>query len=129
MAQTFLAGFAYFAIVFAAGFVLGALRVPFFVPRIGETKAVFLELPIILLVSFLAARWLIPVFDVSPLIGDRVVMGAVAFGCLMVAELALSRLMMGRSLAEHLAHYRSLAGASGLAGQIAFALIPAILLL
>lgn len=129
MPSVVLAGSAYFAMVFGVGFVLGTLRVTWLAPRLGETKAVFAELPVMLTASTLVAIWLVTRFEVPIALWDRVIMGGVAFGLLMLAELALSTLMMGRTLAAHLAHYGTTAGAVGLAGQIGFALIPALLLL
>jgi hypothetical protein len=48
---------AYFALVFGAGFVLGAIRVSWIVPSIGARAAVLVETPVMLAVSALAARW------------------------------------------------------------------------
>ena len=39
MTQTLRAGFTYFAIVMGTGFMLGVIRVPFLVPRMGERWA------------------------------------------------------------------------------------------
>jgi predicted MFS family arabinose efflux permease len=47
----------YFVLVFGAGFVLGAIRVTWIVPRIGARAAVLLETPLVLAVSVLAALW------------------------------------------------------------------------
>jgi len=56
--------------------------------------------------------------------GYRLAMGGVALVLLLGAELGLSVLAFGRTIAEHLASYGSPAGALGLAGQVAFALFP-----
>jgi hypothetical protein len=124
MLQATWAGLAYFGIAFAAGFGLGTLRVTILAPKIGETVAVFLELPIILAVSWAACRWLVACFGVSKMLTDRLIMGGVAFAVLMVAEIGVSVLGFGRTLSAHLEHYRQMSALIGLAGQVAFALFP-----
>jgi hypothetical protein len=118
------AGALYFAIVFAAGFVLGALRVTVLMPLIGELPAVALELPVILFISWIACRRLIAQFSVPAMAPHRAAMGALAFGLLMLAELALSVLVFDRSGAEYLAGLQSAPGLLGLAGQLVFASMP-----
>jgi hypothetical protein len=118
------AGFAYFAIVFAIGFVLGAIRVTIVIPRIGEIAAVCLEAPILLTLAWLICRRIVRRFAVSPGVAARGTMGLVAFGLLMLAELALSITLAGRTPAEHLALYDGLAEQIGLAAQILFAALP-----
>lgn len=51
------AGVLYFAIVFAVGFVLGTIRTLWVVPRVGERKAELMEMPIMLAVTIVTARW------------------------------------------------------------------------
>ena len=53
------AGLAYYALVFGTGFVLGAIRVPFIVPRIGERWAELAEMPIMAVVIYLAAGFVV----------------------------------------------------------------------
>jgi hypothetical protein len=122
------AGALYFAIVFAAGFVLGALRVTVLMPLMGELPAVVLELPIILFISWTVCRKLVAEFSVPPMTSTRAAMGALAFGLLMLAELGLAFLVFDRSGAAYLADLQSAPGLLGLAGQIAFAFIPLSLL-
>ena len=52
-------GVLYFALVFGAGFVLGPIRLFWFVPRVGERIAELIETPIMLVVVILAARWIV----------------------------------------------------------------------
>lgn len=118
------AGVLYFAIVFAAGFALGALRVTFIMPLIGELPAVALELPVILFISWIVCRRLVAQFSVPARASHRAAMGALAFGLLMLAELGLSVLVFGQSGAAYLAHLQTAPGLLGLAGQIAFAFMP-----
>ncbi|MEQ8293699.1 MAG: hypothetical protein RIA08_15965 [Roseovarius sp.] len=93
-------------------------------PRVGELTAVLLELPVILAVSWVCAGWLVGRFRVPGRVADRMVMGGVGFGLLMVAEWTLAVLAFDRPLAAQLAHYVTLPGAIGLAGQVAFGVMP-----
>jgi hypothetical protein len=120
------AGLAYFGVVFAAGFVLGTLRVLLVVPWLDEFYAVLLELPVILTVSWIACCWLIRRFDVSAAVSARLVMGGLAFASLMFAEIGVSVFGFGRTLSAHWDAYRQLPALIGLAGQIAFAIFPVI---
>jgi hypothetical protein len=120
------AAVAYWALVFAAGFALGTLRVTLIAPAIGALAAVACELPLMLLASWWGAlvvlrRWPLP--DRAA----RLAMGALAFAMLMVAEAALARLAFGQSLTEWAALLATAPGALGIAGQLAFALIPSLL--
>ena len=119
------AGAAYFAVAFVAGFVLGTARALFLAPRVGETIAVAVEVPVILLVSWLACGRLLARYGVESA-GARMAMGMTAFILLMAAELGLSIIGFGRSLTDHLAAYRQPAAALGLAAQIVFAALPLI---
>jgi hypothetical protein len=53
------AGALYFALTFGAGFMLGAARVLWLAPRLGERTAELLESPVMLVVTIFAARWVI----------------------------------------------------------------------
>jgi hypothetical protein len=124
MTAAFRAGGAYFAVVFAVGFVLGTIRVLGIVPRIGETNAVLLELPLMITLSWFACAWLVRRFAVSPGVVPRLGMGGVAFTMLMLGELGASVFGLERTIAEHFASYRSVAAQLGLAAQLGFALFP-----
>lgn len=118
------AGIVYFGVVFAAGFVLGTLRVLVVVPRLGEAAAVALEVPVMLAIAWIACGRIIAALRVPGDWPARATMGAVAFALLMAAETALAILAFGRSPAEHLASYREAAALLGLAGQVGFGLMP-----
>ena len=55
--QVLRAGALYFALVFAVGFALGAIRTLWVVPRLGTRMAEVMEMPIMLAVTIVAARW------------------------------------------------------------------------
>ena len=126
MTRSIPAGLAYFGCVFAVGFALGLGRTVFIVPLLGEAFAAAVELPIILAVAWIVSRWLTRRFEVPARLLPREVMGATAFILLMAGELSISLLLAGRSLIEHLQLYREASHMLGLAGQIAFALFPAL---
>jgi hypothetical protein len=118
------AGAAYFAIVFLAGFALGAVRTLVVAPRLGEMVAVLLEAPLILTVSWFVAAWCLARFAVPAAPLARLAMGGVSFTLLVVAELGVSMLVFRRPASQLLASYQSAAGAVGLGAQVAFAWIP-----
>lgn len=61
--QIFKPGAAYFGLVFGAGFLLGCIRVPFLVPRLGARVAELLEMPIEFVVMVFAARFVVRRFS------------------------------------------------------------------
>jgi hypothetical protein len=124
MIRSLCAGGAYFSGVFALGFALGIVRVLITAPAVGEFAAVLLEIPIILTASWFTARWCVAQFSVPPDGAERLTMGFVAFSLTMLAELALSVILFGHTVSEHVATYTHLLGFVGLAAQLLFALIP-----
>lgn len=117
------AAVAYWAVVFALGFVLGTVRVLWVIPRVGLVPATLLELPLILAASWFAARWLVRRFAIaSP--RDALVVGALAFALLMMAECALAAALLRQTPAQWLAGLHKPHALLGLAGQVVFSLMP-----
>lgn len=116
-------GALYALAVFAAGFVLGAVRTLLIAPRTGDLTAVLIELPIILGVSWVIFGWLAS-GKAAWSLPSRWLAGLVAFLVLIALELALSALIAEGGVRGFLANWLTLPGAIGLAGQIAFALFP-----
>jgi hypothetical protein len=115
------AAVAYVLPVFAAAFVIGAVRVTLVAPALGPFTAVALEVPLVLCLSFWMAgrvlrRWPLQLWA-------RAGMSVLAFVVLMLLELGTA-LAFGQSPAQFLAAMTTPAGALGLAGQIGFALVP-----
>lgn len=81
------AGAAYFALVFGAGFLLGAIRVPFLAPRLGERVAELLEMPIMLAVIVLASRHIVRRFALASHALASLAVGLFALALLLAAEL------------------------------------------
>lgn len=126
--SSLIAGLAYFALVFALGFVLGTVRTLFVAdaPGGGRLLGVLIELPIMLTASWFLCGFAIRRFGVPATPGARARMGGLAFVLLLLAELLVGALLFGRSIGEHFALYREASYALGLAAQIAFGLMPVI---
>jgi hypothetical protein len=117
------AAMAYWAVVFALGFVLGTVRTLWLAPAIGLVPATLAELPLMLAASWWASGWLVRRFAITtPAAG--LAMGGLAFTLLMAAELALAIGLIALSPAQWLAGLRQLHGLIGLAGQVVFAVLP-----
>jgi hypothetical protein len=124
MTRALKAGAFYALVVFVIGFATGAFRVIVLTPRFGEAAAVGMEAPVMLAASWLVAAWSARIFAISLDPGARIVMGLTAFAVLMASELGAAVSLFDRSMGETLNAYLSLAGAIGLAAQVAFAFIP-----
>jgi hypothetical protein len=119
------AGALYAIIVFVIGFILRTIRVLLLAPRLGETTAVIIEAPIVLVASWFVCRWRVDRLDVRRTVPARSLMGLIAFLVLMWAEVGLGA-VLGRSLGDQLAAQQSPSGALGLAAQVIFAPFPVI---
>lgn len=126
-AALFKAGIAYFALVFGAGFILGSIRVPLLVPRLGERIAELIETPFMLVVVVMAARFITRRFALPPRTFIRLGAGIVALALLLAAEFVLVAAIQGRSVSEYVANKDPVAGTIFLAMLVLFALMPLIL--
>ncbi len=124
LVKTIHAGLAYCAMVLGAGFVLGMVRVPFLVPRIGERWAELAEMPIMAMVIYVAAGVILRRF---PEVGSpprALIAGLLALALLVVAELALATVLQGMGPAELIASRDKLSGSVYLVLLIVFAVMP-----
>jgi len=121
------AGLTYFALVFGAGFLLGALRVPFLVPHLGVRTAELIEMPLMFVAIVFAARFVVKRFALPPAAGARLAVGALALAVLLAAELSLAVILADRSLADYIASRDPVSGSVYLAMLVLYALMPAIL--
>lgn len=119
-----LAAVTYFALVFGAGFILGTLRIILVAPKVGAVAATLIELPAMLAASWCVARVLMRRLRSPRRTSDAVIVGWIAFGLLMSAELALGVWGFGRTLPEQMQAWASPEGLLGLVGQLVFALMP-----
>lgn len=122
--RTIKAGIAYFSLAFGAGFIMGTLRVPFLVPRLGERIAELIEMPFMLVVIVLAARFITQRFALPATAWVRLSTGFLALGLLIAAELLLAVTLQDRSLGEYVSSRDPVSGTVYLAMLALFAAMP-----
>lgn len=108
--QILKAGLLYFAFVFGAGFVLGTIRTLWIVPQVGARMAELMESPIMLAVTFFAARWVVRRLALPPTPSARLGAGFVALGFLLAAEFTLVLGLRGLTIPQYFASLDPVAG-------------------
>jgi hypothetical protein len=117
----------YFTLVFGAGFILGSIRVPFLVPRLGERIAELIEMPFMFVVVLFSARFIIRRFALSTVTSVRLGVGLVALGLLLTAELLLAVALQSQSLGQYIASRDRVSSSVYLAMLVLFSVMPLIL--
>ena len=118
------ASFLYFALVMGAGFLLGSVRVLFVVPHLGERWAELAEMPIMAMVIFVAAGYILRRYPEVQTRGRVLVVGFTALALSVSAELVLAVVLQSQSLSEYLASRDKISGSVYLVMLVAFALMP-----
>jgi hypothetical protein len=118
------AGLLYFALTFGAGFLLGPIRILVLEPRLGVRAAELLEIPVMIGVTFLAARWVTGRLAVPPATGPRLGMGLLAAGLLLVAEFTLVLRLRGLTLEDYFASRDPVSGSAYYVSVLLLALFP-----
>jgi len=122
--QILKAGVLYFAVVFGAGFILGPIRILWIAPRLGTRMAELLEMPIMLAIAIVTARWIVRRLAVPPTPSSRLGMGGIALSLLLVAEFTLVLWLRGLSIKEYLAARDPVAGTVYYVAVGVFAVMP-----
>jgi len=125
--RTMRAGITYFALVFAAGFVLGSIRVPFLEPRLGERLAELIELPFMFVAILVSARFVIRRFSLPANVRACAVAGFLALGLMVAAEVLLAVVIQDQTLGEYVANRDPVSGSIYLAMLGIFAAMPLVL--
>lgn len=113
----------YFVSVFAVGFLLGAIRVTFLVPRLGVRWAELLELPLMLAASFFFARLVVRRFGPFSRV-QRLDIGWLALVFIIAAELSFAMAVLGQTWDQYLAGRDPVSSAAYALSLIAFSLMP-----
>lgn len=126
MTKVLKAGFLYFLGVFAMGFFLGAIRIFFLLAYTGPVIAVLIEIPIMLVFAWYLCLWLTEKLEIPCDMNARLLMGLVAFACLMTGEALLAILLQEGRVTNFFLTFDLPENRIALGGQIAFALFPVI---
>jgi hypothetical protein len=110
--------------VFAAGFLLGSIRVPFLVPRLGDRLAELLEMPPMAAVIWFACADVMRRFALPPRPAIRAAVGLSALALLVCAELLLAVALADRTLGQYLAGRDPVSGTVYLCMLALFAALP-----
>jgi len=118
------AGALYFAVVFAVGFVLGTIRTLWIVPRAGARTAELMEMPIMLAITIVAARWTVLRLSVPMKWSARLELGCIALVLMLIAEFGFVLWIRGLSIREYLATRDPVSGAVYYVMLAVFAVMP-----
>jgi hypothetical protein len=120
----FLAALVYFGLVLGTGFVLGVFRVPLLVPRMGERWAELAEMPIMAVVIYLSAGYILRRFPGIATAGRSLAAGFLALALSVCAELGLALLLQEQSLAQYISSRDKVSGSVYIALLVVFAIMP-----
>jgi hypothetical protein len=116
--------FAYFAIVFAVGFLCGPIRVLMLEPMFGATAAVLFEAPILLMAMLYAARFVPRRLRLQPMATAHLGMGIGALALVLVADFGVGVFLRDLTPEAIAAQFSTPAGRVYGALLLAFALMP-----
>lgn len=114
----------YFALVFGAGFVLGTIRVLWLVPAVGPRTAELFEMPVMLAIVVLSARWVAQRFQVPPTASRRLGMGGMALAMILALDFTVVLWIRGLSLGQYIEIFDPVAGTAYFVTLGLFALMP-----
>jgi hypothetical protein len=114
----------YFALVFGAGFVLGTIRVLWLVPIVGTRTAELLEMPVMLTVIILSARWVTRHFSVPYTASSRLGMGGIALAPILLFDFTVILWIRGLSFNQYIESFDPVAGTAYFVMLGIFAVMP-----
>lgn len=104
------AALSYFVAVFAAGVVLGSVRVPIIEPRFGRFVATLVEAPLLIAAMLLAARFITDRFELADRRSALAAVGIAAVALVLAADFAAGLLIRQMSFGEQVLHLMTPAG-------------------
>jgi hypothetical protein len=94
------AGVVYASLVFGAGFLLGSIRVPFFVPWLGVRLAELIEMPFMFIIITKSAQYVVRLFALQDRVLTQLLTGFVALELLVGLEVFISIVVFGRTASQ-----------------------------
>lgn len=120
-------GLIYFALVFGAGFILGTIRVLILEPRMATRYAELIEIPLMLVVIYLSAKYVVSKMHSMQARLPYFITGASALLLLLMLEFTLVLGLQGISFGQYLESRDRIAFGAYLVSLIIFALMPLLL--
>lgn len=114
----------YFGIVFSIGFIFGVIRVLFVAPYLGDEKAEILEAPLMILVSYLASRYIVSLAGRESAQAKMIVVGILALLYLLAVEFSFVLWLREIALAEYLSSKYSMAGVTYMVSLFLYTIFP-----
>jgi len=118
------AALAYFAFVFAVGFLCGPIRVLMLEPMFGATTAVLLEAPILLMAMLYAARFVPRRLRLAPSASAHLGMGCGGLLLVLIADFGVGVFLRQMTPGAIVAQFATPAGFVYAALLVVFALSP-----
>jgi len=115
---------AYFAIVFAIGFGFGVVRTLWVAPWLGTRAAELVEFPLMIVASYLAARFVIARSGRALGSGRAALVGAVALALLLGAEVGVVLFVRRQTLGDYFASRDPVAGTAYVVALLLYAAMP-----
>ena len=123
-ARTLRAALTYFVLVFAAGCVLGPIRVLLLEPIFGRLIATLIEGPVLIVTMIVAARFVIRWFLLTGLAVELTLVGIIAFAAVMLADLLIGLFAFETSIGDQLLELLTPAGLVYVVLLAIFAVMP-----
>jgi hypothetical protein len=114
----------YFTLVFGTGFLLALIRIPLLVPKFGVRAAELMEMPIMLLVIYFAARWIVRRQTPPPSPAARFAIGLLALALLLCTEFSVVLWLQGLTIAQAIANRDPVSGSAYALSLALFAAMP-----
>ena len=114
----------YFFMVYVGWFTLDTIREVVITPAVGLTAALFVEMVLLVIISFFSARFVLDRSPEARTPSDRLFVGCTAFILLLIAEETMQRILRGISVFTLWVDFSPIAALANIASLGLFILMP-----